>query len=45
MVSTDKACHAQQPDMALRWLGQAHRGYLAWHRGRWHKLSLAIPTG
>lgn len=24
-----------QPGMTLRWLGEAHRGYLAWHRKHW----------
>ena len=26
-----------QPGMTLRWLGEAHRGYLAWHRRRWEE--------
>ena len=26
-----------QPGMKLRWLGEAHRGYLAWHRKQWEE--------
>ncbi len=39
--TADMACLGLVPDMTLRWLSDAHRGYLTWHRARFDAVNLA----